>query len=126
MTSDLVVPPEPMTAAHFARAMRLTGPVAAKSAIAAGRPPADAIAGAFVQHAGAASRLVLNAGRDTVTRTAIRDGAGWQRVASPGACDFCQMLADRGAVYREATVHFRSHNFCTCAAEPVYSGGGRG
>jgi hypothetical protein len=30
------------------------------------------------------------------------------------------MLADRGAVYSEATADFAAHDHCGCSAEPVY------
>lgn len=45
---------------------------------------------------------------------------GWRRVTRPGACGFCLMLADRGAVYRESTAAFPAHSNCDCAAEPVF------
>lgn len=63
--------------------------------------------------------------RDTITTNRFRDPAavGWQRVTS-GGCKFCQMLAGRGAVYREATARFASHPNCHCTAQPVFDGQG--
>lgn len=61
--------------------------------------------------------------RDTVLENRNRDPAavGWRRVASSGACKFCRMLADRGAVYRQATARFAAHKgVCHCIAEPVF------
>lgn len=49
------------------------------------------------------------------------DAAGWRRIANPGACGFCRMLAGRGAVYKRATVQFASHENCFCSAQPVWS-----
>lgn len=52
--------------------------------------------------AGSTQRLVLQAGRDTVTRSARLDpvATGVARVPSgPETCRFCIMLASRGAVY---------------------------
>ena len=74
--------------------------------------------------AGAATRLVLAGGRDTVTGTAPHDpmAKGWERVIEPGACGFCAMLAGRGAVYKESTVNFRAHDHCNCVARAVFIG----
>lgn len=61
--------------------------------------------------------------RDTVLASSKRDPAsvGWRRVASPTACKFCRMLADRGAVYRQAAARFAAHKgVCHCVAEPVF------
>lgn len=49
----------------------------------------------------------------------------WRRVPLPGACDFCLMLATRGAVYSTrrvalyATDGRRYHSFCRCRAQLV-------
>jgi hypothetical protein len=52
--------------------------------------------------AGAADRDALMGGRDLLEATARADQAvvGWARVTAPNPCDFCAMLASRGAVYR--------------------------
>jgi hypothetical protein len=73
---------------------------------------------------GAATRLVLAGGRDTVTGTTPLDpmARGWERVIEPGACSFCAMLASRGAVYKESTVDFRAHDHCHCVARAVFIG----
>lgn len=42
---------------------------------------------------------------------------GYQRVASPGACDFCRMLAGRGTVYSAAAVNTDAHDHCRCTSE---------
>lgn len=118
--SQLLVPPRPLDPERFKLSMRLTSVVAAKKAVGAGQPVGLAMDHALSQHTGAASRLVLNAGRETVAATVLAEGGGWRRVASSTACDFCRMLADRGPVYSKATVAFRAHNHCTCSAEPVY------
>lgn len=51
---------------------------------------------------GGVQRMIAGAGRTTVDVNARRDVAStsWSRVARPGACEFCTMLAGRGAVYR--------------------------
>jgi hypothetical protein len=78
-------------------------------------------------------RMVAQPGRDTITKSAAKDrqAAGWKRVTSPKACKFCVALADRGGVYKEATVRFAAHTNCHCSAVPSWdknadevSGGG--
>lgn len=63
--------------------------------------------------------------RDTITTNTRRDpsAVGWQRISSTG-CKFCQMLAARGAVYKESTARFASHPHCHCTASPVFDGQG--
>lgn len=86
--------------------------------------------GAHPDPAAALERVTSNAQkeiarpyRDTITTSSRRDPAspGWRRVAS-GGCNFCQMLAGRGAVYRSDTARFASHKNCHCSAEPVFRG----
>lgn len=111
----------PAPAEQVATAMRVTTLVAIKKSTLAGKTADLAMRDAFVQSSGAATRLVLDAGRDTIRQTTVADPrtAGWRRVTS-GGCDFCQMLARRGDVYTEASVDFDSHDHCACSAEPVY------
>lgn len=61
--------------------------------------------------------------RDTITQNARLDpdAAGWRRIANPGACRFCVMLAGRGAVYKRPSVQFAAHENCHCSAQPVWS-----
>lgn len=51
---------------------------------------------------GGVQRLIADASRDTIDLNAKKDVASvsWARVARPGACDWCLMLAGRGSVYR--------------------------
>jgi hypothetical protein len=89
---------------------------------------------------GGVQRLIANAGRQTIHANMVADPAPtrWARVARPGCCVFCGMLASRGAVYgsRESASgvvsrglpvsakDFRStfHNHCTCVAVPLHEG----
>ena len=70
----------------------------------------------------AVQEYVLQPGRDTIQRAAVNDpqAAGWQRVTSPGACDFCRMLAGRGGVFKRATATFAAHGNCNCSAAPSW------
>lgn len=67
-----------------------------------------------------ASRRIMNGARDTVTMTAYdTPGARYARFTSPDSdCDFCKMLASRGAVYgNEKNAGGRGHRFhdgCHC------------
>lgn len=49
--------------------------------------------------AGAMQRLMMNSYRDTMIGSAVAAKRRFARVAEPGACSFCLMLASRGAVY---------------------------
>jgi hypothetical protein len=61
--------------------------------------------------------------RDTILTNRRRDpsSVGWRRVSSGKGCKLCKMLADRGAVYSEATARFAAHGHCKCTAQPVFS-----
>jgi hypothetical protein len=68
-------------------------------------------------------RMVLQPGRDTVTKSTVRDrqAVGWQRITtSPKPCKFCVGLAARGAVYKESTVRFAAHTNCSCSVAPSW------
>jgi hypothetical protein len=66
-------------------------------------------------------KAVADTTRETIVGSTMRDKytKGWRR-AGAGSCAFCRMLIDRGAVYREATVKFKSHNNCHCLAVPDF------
>lgn len=66
--------------------------------------------------------------RDTILTNQQRDPAavGFRRYTGSGACGFCRMLADKGAVYREASAYFAAHDTCKCTAGPVFRGGAQG
>lgn len=54
-------------------------------------------------------RRLLNSSRDMILSNVEQDdfAVGWQRLAYPGACAFCRMLAGRGGVYKtEASASF--------------------
>lgn len=71
---------------------------------------------------GAVSKYVLQPGRSTIAGSAKADPAasGWHRETRPGACDFCRLLAGRGAVYRRETARFAAHDDCGCVAVPSW------
>lgn len=76
-----------------------------------------------------AEKEVARGFRDTITGNTNmdREAIGWSRIARPGACKFCTMLADKGAIFRsESTAIFSAHKRCHCAARPAFKGGEHG
>lgn len=61
--------------------------------------------------------------RDTTTYNVANDpaSAGWKRIAAADACRFCLGLASKGAVYKQGTVLFASHDNCHCTAVAVFT-----
>lgn len=71
-----------------------------------------------------AQKLVADQGRGTVQEAVRQDrqATAWARAAALGACSFCKLLASRGAVYKQDTAKFRSHDGCHCGVVPVFKG----
>lgn len=67
---------------------------------------------------GGVTRLSLLPGRETIFRSAKRDGAKYAIVPQGKTCAFCLMLASRGAVYTDRQPHYHDH--CDCACVPVF------
>ena len=59
---------------------------------------------------GATLRLAQKPARESVYRSAVAAGTGFARLCSADACDFCTMLASRGAVYLSADTAERTGN----------------
>lgn len=123
VTGTAVVIPAPLAPdAQVAASMAATTfPVIRKAASVE-----EGLRTAFVTSSGAASRLVVNGSRDTITGSlrVDREAVGWHRITSGRPCAFCALLASRGAVYKsEATADFKAHDHCHCIPEPVYQGG---
>jgi hypothetical protein len=118
-----VVPP--LDVDKLRRSLLTLGPYAAKHALSGGGQVKDVAAIVFSNTSGSALRDAMKAGRDGVRATTLRDrrAVGWRRIARAGACKFCRMAADKGAVYREATAYFSAHNHCSCTAAPAFLGG---
>lgn len=118
-----IVVPQVVNIEQLDAALHSTTVAAAKKSATQSVPAAVAMHNALTVASGAMSRLVLDAGRESVTRTIQSDGdaLGWQRVLGGGGCDFCRMLAGRGDVYSKGTSTFEAHDHCGCTAEPVYT-----
>lgn len=69
-----------------------------------------------------AGKYVLGASRETIRTNTFRDDKanGWKRITRASSCDFCNMLAGRGGVYKRETAFFASHHKCNCAAVPSF------
>ncbi len=117
-----IVMASPLIVDQFAISLRTTSVAAIKTASSEGTAADVAMRNALVQTSGAMARLVLNAGRETVTQSVGADpaGLGYERVLGGAGCDFCQILAGRGGVYSEGTADFEAHDHCGCSAEPIY------
>ncbi|DAZ90240.1 VG15 protein [Mycobacteroides abscessus] len=63
---------------------------------------------------GSAQRMVFDGARATILRNADTEKVKYSRLASPGACEFCRVMATRGAVYRSAHAAQAGHDNCHC------------
>lgn len=72
--------------------------------------------------AGGLQKITGDAHRGTIITSIARDpyALGWIRQTTGASCDFCVMLAGRGAVYSAETANFSSHNDCDCVALPKF------
>lgn len=87
-------------------------------------PDPDAALGALET---VADRMALRQGRGTIGRNVHRDPADarWARVPVGGTCDWCLMLASRGAVYmseKSAGGASEWHGKCDCTPTPIWRG----
>lgn len=87
---------------------------------------------------GAAQRLVVNTGRETLTRAVSADqyAVGWARIPTgPKTCAFCALMCSRGGVYRSERAagrdanarfvgegEFKFHDRDDCAVVAVFRG----
>ena len=69
--------------------------------------------------AGTLQRAVFDGARDTTLLNVKSTNSRWARETSGNACEFCEMLAGRGAVYASDTADFESHDNCHCMAVEV-------
>jgi len=111
----------PPAASVVSASLLIEGPWKVRAMSAAGRPLADAVNVGLSESSRVASLHTLNGGRDTIMENVRADkrAGGFTRVTSGNSCDFCTMLADRGAVYRTEPT-FEAHKGCNCTAEPAF------
>lgn len=111
------IPPEKLSIA-----LQVTARASVKAAAGRGVAADRAMANAFVQSSGAATRLVLEGGRETIVSTVKADprAVGMIRVTSGRACDFCDDLAAYSVTNPALQTDFQAHDHCGCTAQPVY------
>jgi hypothetical protein len=128
-----------LPAEQVAASLRVTGPVAFKTHMRATGSDMASLRTMETTLAGSAERLALEGERRTFDETFEQSTTivGYRRVARPGACAFCLMLASRGAVYRRESSAERVvghagrtrgsraigesyHDGCRCFAAPLY------
>lgn len=130
-----LVTPEP---AAIKTSLLVTGPIGVKSRIGKGIDPRIAKAKALVDVSGAASRHVLEGGRQLITEATANDqlAVGFARVTDDDPCAFCAMLASRGFAYQSRETASRTtarsrkrgpgkeyHDHCGCTVEPAFAEG---
>lgn len=105
--------------------LMVTGPVKIREGIRMGRTVDQAAQFALASSSAAATRHILNGGRELLMGAVGQDrrARGWIRVTSFKPCAFCAMLASRGPVFKESTGSYQAHDSCRCTAEPVYRDG---
>ena len=99
----------------------VTGEVMTGKALQAGMSVEAARANALVRVSGAASRLVLDGGRETLKQAGMADKAqrGWARETGGSPCDWCSdaAAAADGGDYAMA---FGGHDHCACVPAPRF------
>lgn len=115
-----IVIPQVLNVEQMDASLHALSVASVKTAASNGVAPDVAMSNALTRSSGAMARLVLDAGRETVTRTVQTDdrATGWRRVLGGGGCDFCRTLA--GRVYPRDNADFEAHGKCGCTSEPVY------
>lgn len=100
-------------------------PRAFTAKVAGGMTPVEAAVAQANYLAASTSAEAHVVGRDAVATTATSSPrfTSFARVPEPGACDFCRMLASRGAVYSEATATRRKNGMPYHTRRPDGSGG---
>jgi len=75
---------------------------------------------------GASVRVVLNGGRETVTKAVAGDDValGWERIVEPRSCSYCSGLAASGGTHKAASEAFHAHDRCGCLARVIFQGQG--
>ena len=124
--------------------LRVTGPVALKKRISKiAAEPGSVLERSMLSQAmddtatglsGAATRHVMNGGRDEIQNALKQDtlALGYVRNTQGDPCYFCAMLASRGPVYDDDSFdesdprfigegEHKVHDHCRCTVEPVYS-----
>jgi hypothetical protein len=126
----VIVKASPLDEARLLAVMEITAKATAKAAAVRGVTAEQAMANAFVRSSGAATRLVLEGGRQTLVESikADRRCTGYERVLGSNPCDFCRKLEGwsksapaTGQVNQALFGNFEAHDHCGCSVRPTYS-----
>lgn len=117
-----VVTAKPLEPTLVRSVLEITARASAKAAAIRGVAAEQAMANAFVRSSGAATRLAMRGGRETITETIKADprATGYERVVSAGACKFCQDIAGWAKGNDALNSDFEAHDHCGCTAQPTY------
>jgi hypothetical protein len=118
----------PLNVEAVSTSLLVQGPIKVKVAVGAGQLLAEALTTASLTSAAAGERHALSGGREAILGAADADPAArtTRRVASPGCCAFCAMLAARSydGLTSDATGSGRAfmkvHDGCRCQPETVF------
>lgn len=68
-------------------------------------------------------RMVYDGSRDTVVWNATKEGVKYVRHANyAGVCNWCLVMATKGAIYKSAAAAVAGHDNCKCFAVPLRKG----
>lgn len=102
------------------------GPGRIIMAINSGVEPVVAHQQAFTRVGSGVVRHTLEGGRRVIDQSALANprSVGWRRVADADPCEFCAMLAGRGAKYKSESSAGKGrkwHDGCGCTVEEVFA-----
>jgi hypothetical protein len=111
--------PAPVTPDHMEKIVRPAGLGSFLHEVKQGAPPQQAASTAVQSVSRASATAVLGGGRTAITNAVQQDAqaSGWMRLARPGACPFCTLLA--GRVYPRDNAGFPAHNSCVAGSTIV-------
>lgn len=110
----------PLSQQRILTSLLVTGPGRVLAGYQRGESWWDITDRAAASSAGSAMRLALEGGRATLMQSGRADPRQprWARITGDNPCDFCEMLASRGAVYfTEETADFEVHDHCNCEVD---------
>lgn len=105
-----------------ATSLLVTGPIDLKSRIGRGIPFDRAVQMSLAGSTSAGTRHAINGARDLVVAAGRADpqATGMVRVTSPGACNFCEEIAEHSHGNPALGSDFETHDGCNCHPELLY------
>lgn len=110
---------------RIASSLQVVTSASIKAQTAKAQSVEKAATGARKRAVGVGMRHARSAARSSMQET-VRDNKelkGYKRIPTGAeTCGFCNLLADRGAVYDAESVAFKSHDMCDCEGVPAIDG----